>query len=155
MGAQRLLDYLFFPWLLHFVHQCSLFCSLNSNVEPRKPHPQKKSTPQSSEICKGCRWVPAIHHCFFCIFIFMRSSHVRTTGITHRLSVCVCHREVIDKVMERYSQSWERQEDNYQKFRYKNIFWKIVSLVFSLYQSYIVVHLPVWKLNYWHFSKPN
>ncbi|TKS92248.1 Alpha-2,8-sialyltransferase 8F [Collichthys lucidus] len=52
----------------------------HNNVEPRKPHPQKKSTPQSSEICKGCR-------------------------------------EVIDKVMERYSQSWERQEDNYQKFR--------------------------------------
>uniref|UniRef100_A0A3Q3J4I6 ST8 alpha-N-acetyl-neuraminide alpha-2,8-sialyltransferase 6 n=1 Tax=Monopterus albus TaxID=43700 RepID=A0A3Q3J4I6_MONAL len=30
---------------------------------------------------------------------------------------CVCHREVIDKVKERYSQPWKKQEDNYQKFR--------------------------------------
>lgn len=133
MGAQRLLDYLFFPWLLHFVHQCSLFCSLNSNVEPRKPHPQKKSTPQSSEICKGCRWVPAIHHCFFCIFIFMRSSHVRTTGITHRLS-CLCvsqggHRQSNGALLSKLGEAGgQLPEIQVQKHLLKNCITSIFSL---------------------------
>lgn len=52
----------------------------HNNVEPRKAPPQKKSTPQPSVLCKGCR-------------------------------------ELIDKVIERYSQTWKKQEDNYQKFR--------------------------------------
>ncbi|XP_044037390.1 alpha-2,8-sialyltransferase 8F-like isoform X1 [Siniperca chuatsi] len=54
----------------------------NSNVEPHKPPPQKKSAPQPSDLCKGCR-------------------------------------EVIEKVKERYSQPWKRQEYNYQKLRYQ------------------------------------
>ncbi|XP_031174736.1 alpha-2,8-sialyltransferase 8F-like [Sander lucioperca] len=52
----------------------------NNNVEPQRPPPQKKSAPQPSDPCKGCR-------------------------------------EVINKVIERYSKPWKKQEDNYQKFR--------------------------------------
>ncbi|XP_034566494.1 alpha-2,8-sialyltransferase 8F [Notolabrus celidotus] len=52
----------------------------SNNVDPRKPAPQKKSAPKTSDLCKGCR-------------------------------------EVIEKVMQRYSQSWKKQEGNYQKFR--------------------------------------
>ncbi|KAM6914256.1 alpha-2,8-sialyltransferase 8F-like [Lycodopsis pacificus] len=52
----------------------------NNNVAPQRLSPQKKSTPQPSGLCKGCR-------------------------------------EVINKVIERYSKTWKKQEDNYQKFR--------------------------------------
>ncbi|XP_059204869.1 alpha-2,8-sialyltransferase 8F-like [Centropristis striata] len=52
----------------------------NNNVEPQRPSPQKKSAPQPTDPCKGCR-------------------------------------EIIDKVIGRYSQTWKKQEDNYQKFR--------------------------------------
>ncbi|XP_068574990.1 alpha-2,8-sialyltransferase 8E [Cebidichthys violaceus] len=52
----------------------------NNNVEPQRPFPQKKSAPQPSDLCRGCR-------------------------------------EVINKVIERYSKTWKKQEDNYQKFR--------------------------------------
>ncbi|XP_071324745.1 alpha-2,8-sialyltransferase 8F isoform X2 [Trachinotus anak] len=58
----------------------SLLTSLICNVEPQRPNPQKKSAPQSSDPCKGCR-------------------------------------EVIEKVRERYSQTWKKQEDNNKKFR--------------------------------------
>lgn len=58
----------------------SLSCLLHSNVEPQRPSPQKKSAPQPSDPCNGCR-------------------------------------EVIDKVLERYSKTWKKQEDNYQKIR--------------------------------------
>ncbi|XP_063760241.1 alpha-2,8-sialyltransferase 8F [Eleginops maclovinus] len=51
----------------------------NKNVEPQRPHPKKKSAPQLSDPCKGCR-------------------------------------EVINKAIERYSQTWKKQKNNYQKF---------------------------------------
>uniref|UniRef100_A0A3Q3XFG6 Uncharacterized protein n=1 Tax=Mola mola TaxID=94237 RepID=A0A3Q3XFG6_MOLML len=35
--------------------------------------------------------------------------------LTH--TVCLCHREVIEKVIKCCSQTWKKQEDNYQKFR--------------------------------------
>ncbi|XP_038560858.1 alpha-2,8-sialyltransferase 8F-like [Micropterus salmoides] len=52
----------------------------DNNVLPHKPPPQKKTAPQPSDLCKGCK-------------------------------------EIIDKVKERYSQTWKKQEDNYKKFR--------------------------------------
>ncbi|XP_060946263.1 alpha-2,8-sialyltransferase 8F isoform X2 [Limanda limanda] len=58
----------------------TLLTTLICNVQPQKVAPQKKSAPQPSDPCKGCR-------------------------------------EIIDKVLQRYSPTWKRQEDNYQKFR--------------------------------------
>ncbi|XP_022595473.1 alpha-2,8-sialyltransferase 8F-like [Seriola dumerili] len=52
----------------------------DNNVEPHRTNPQKKSAPQPSDPCKGCR-------------------------------------EIIDNVIERYSQTWKKKEDNYQNFR--------------------------------------
>ncbi|XP_069565238.1 alpha-2,8-sialyltransferase 8E isoform X1 [Brachyistius frenatus] len=56
------------------------YVNVNNDVELHRPPPQKKSDPQSSDPCKGCR-------------------------------------VIINKVLERYSQTWKKQEDNYQKFR--------------------------------------
>ncbi|KAM9345885.1 alpha-2,8-sialyltransferase 8F isoform 2-T2 [Symphorus nematophorus] len=50
------------------------------NVEPAKLPPQKKITPQTPDLCKGCN-------------------------------------EVIDKVIERYSHTWKKQEASYKDFR--------------------------------------
>ncbi|XP_035511211.1 alpha-2,8-sialyltransferase 8F-like [Morone saxatilis] len=50
-------------------------------------------------------------------------NNVEPRKLSHKKSVpeptdlCRGCREVIDKVVERYSQTWKKQEDNYQKFR--------------------------------------
>lgn len=104
---------------------------LSSNVDPHKPSTQNKSPSQSTDLCKGCRWDPTSPHRFS--FLLMPSSDqvdVSATGISH-LTVCLCYREVIDKVRERYSQTWKKQEDNYQKFRYKFFLILIKRLFFK------------------------
>lgn len=123
----------------------------SSNVDPRRPSPQKKSAPEKSipgkstpeksipgksapeksattpqQLCKGCRWERPHPRCLSpsdLPFLFMPSSDQVTSALQGLLTrpvfvcVCVCLREVIDKVNERYSQTWKKQEDNYQKFR--------------------------------------
>lgn len=33
------------------------------------------------------------------------------------IAVYLCHREIIDRAIERYSRTWKKEEQNYQKFR--------------------------------------
>ncbi|XP_036945595.1 alpha-2,8-sialyltransferase 8F isoform X1 [Acanthopagrus latus] len=67
----------------------------SSNVEPRRPSPQKKSAPE--KITPG--------------------KNAPEKSATTPRQLCKGCREVIDKVNERYSQTWKKQEENYQKFR--------------------------------------
>ncbi|XP_067333803.1 alpha-2,8-sialyltransferase 8F isoform X2 [Channa argus] len=73
----------------------SLLTTLICNVEPPRASPEKKSAPHPSDTCNGCR-----------------SRQYRYCS-----TMCVCHREIINTVLQRYSQTWKRQEQNYQKFR--------------------------------------
>ncbi|XP_076607616.1 alpha-2,8-sialyltransferase 8F isoform X2 [Chaetodon auriga] len=77
----------------------------NSNVEPRKAPPQKRSTPQPSVLCKGCSNAEP------------RKVPPQKKSTPQPPVLCKGCKELIDKVTARYSQTWKKQEDKYQEFR--------------------------------------
>ena len=52
------------------------------------------------------------------VYAFINLNHVPTSEYTSDcVCVCVSHRKVIDKVKERYSQTWKKQKKNSLKLR--------------------------------------